>query len=154
MGPTKRVNTSVARLPHMNFLLREQCGRRVPMNAWRLLPVALILIQIGTAKAQDTFAVIGFGSTSCGSWTAARRALNAATAVGYEQWVLGFVASVPEDVALGSFVTSRRTARMDPLKNTDAQVVWGWIDNYCASHPLETVKRAAAAFVETAVATR
>ena len=124
------------------------------MNAWRLLPVGLILIQIGTAKAQDTFAVIGFGSTSCGSWTAARRAVNTATAVGYEQWVLGFVAGVPEGGAFGSFVTSGRTARMDPLKNTDAQVVWGWIDNYCASHPLETVKRAAAELIETAVTTR
>jgi hypothetical protein len=124
------------------------------MNAWRLLPVALILIQIGTAKAQDTFAVIGFGSTSCGSWTAARRAVNTATAVGYEQWVLGFVAGVPEGGVLGSFVTSGRTARMGPLKNTDAQVVWGWIDNYCASHPLETVKRAAAELIETAVTTR
>jgi hypothetical protein len=62
--------------------------------------------------------------------------------MGPEQWVLGFASGVAEGYHLG---TNRKG--FDPLTGIDAQGVWAWIDNYCRTHPLDSVQTAAANFV-------
>src|ERR1022692_423848 len=79
--------------------------------------------------------IIGQGTQSCGTWTAARAAQAAFT---HEQWVLGYLSGV------GFAVVDRG---IDPLVNVDADGVWGWIDNYCQGHPLSPIVAAASAFV-------
>ncbi len=43
---------------------------------------------------------------------------------------------------------------VDPLAETDADAdgVWGWVDNYCASYPTVTLKNAMLVFVTAALA--
>ena len=54
-----------------------------------LLPAALAVLT-GLAYAGDAgvFTIIGQGTASCGTWTSARRDREA---LGYEQWVVGFL---------------------------------------------------------------
>jgi hypothetical protein len=103
-----------------------------------LLPAVLAaVLMTGSAEAQpQTFAIMGLGTASCGSWTAARRS---GQALGYEQWTVGFAAGTAS--ALGP------SKGFDPLRGLDANAVWAWIDNYCRVHPLETVETAAFQFV-------
>jgi hypothetical protein len=101
-----------------------------------LLPtvVAAVLITGPAEAEQESFAVIGFGTASCKSWTADRRS---GQALGSEQWALGFAAGMANGLGPNSGV--------DPLSGVDA--VWAWIDNYCQVHPLETVVNATTEFV-------
>jgi hydrogenase/urease accessory protein HupE len=53
-----------------------------------------------------------------------------------DQWVVGFLSGVgwPQN-------------KYDPLAGMVAGGVWGWVDNYCRAHPIETIGDAALAFV-------
>jgi hypothetical protein len=87
-----------------------------------------------TGRPAEGYSLIGLGVSSCGAWTAARRNQRA---FGYEQWVLGFLSGT--GFAQGQFGN-------DPLNNTDADGVWGWLDIYCLGHPLDNLGVAGAAF--------
>jgi hypothetical protein len=100
--------------------------------------IAAVALLAGSAEA-DT-ALLGLGSSSCGTWTAAR---NGGNAWGYEQWVLGFLTGIgsaaPNIKALGG--------TLDPLRGTDYAGVLAWFDNYCRAHPLVDLGIAGWAFV-------
>jgi hypothetical protein len=105
---------------------------------------AILAISIATAAiaeplppAQDQEGVIAFGigGRSCGNWTQWRqsKSVNAGLST---QWVAGFLSgkntqsdfSNPQD---------------DPLRGADFAGLMAWIDNYCSSHPLESIHAAA-----------
>jgi hypothetical protein len=58
----------------------------------------------------------------------------------YEQWILGFLSGI------GSTGSSYG---LNPLNGiTDANAVWGWMDNYCREHPLDNIAAAGEAFLK------
>ena len=103
----------------------------------RLMRIVLACLVVGSliggrVQAQATgYSAAGLGGLSCGSWTVARRDEIASP---HQQWVLGFLSG------LGS------AGPRDPLQGMDAQGVWAWIDNYCQSHPIDRLTKAAEAF--------
>ena len=60
----------------------------------------------------------GVGAHSCGMWLAARKSGDYYI---YGQWMLGFVSAV------GYF-------DVYDLKDTDAQAMMAWVDNYCSAY--------------------
>ena len=59
------------------------------------------------------------------------------TADVFEGWVGGFLTG-------SNFVLSNSPPNIDIFaRATDAQGLWAWVDNYCQSHPLESVATAA-----------
>jgi len=108
-------------------------NRRALRFRWAALGLSLGIAS--SAGAEDTFWVIGFGMGSCGDWTAARRAPSSWEALARGEWILGYVVGVAEET------------HIDLLRGTDADGVWAWIDNYCATDPLKTQKNAADAFI-------
>jgi len=73
----------------------------------------------------------GPGDKSCGTWTKDRHG-DPAVAGLYDAWLLGFVSGVNTSETLS-------LNHPDILKRTDATGIMGWMDNYCASHPLDSV---------------
>jgi len=96
--------------------------------------VAVLLI-VGltavTSRAMGDAWTYGVGVESCGSWTNARRGNDWFTR---GQWILGFVSA--------SSYHGRR------LVHTDSQAMASWMDQYCASHPLDNLFTASAALVD------
>jgi hypothetical protein len=88
----------------------------------------------GRAPAQQ-YAAVGIGTASCATWAITRRNGDATH---YEQWVAGFYSGA-------DFVGKASSSK--PLPQTDANGVWVWMDNYCQSHPVETIAGAMAEFV-------
>jgi hypothetical protein len=80
-------------------------------------------------SSAEAYTVAGLGNASCGTWAAVRREQRA---VGYEQWVLGFLNGI-------GFKSVTASGGGDPLNGLDADAVWAWVDNYCQSHPLEAI---------------
>jgi hypothetical protein len=109
-------------------------NRTMTRGIWLTSALALVLLT-GPAKAYD---IQGVGNSSCGSWTEARRAPNPNAVVSLMNlsWVSGFLSGI-------GFIHRNGD---DPLKGLDREAVIGWIDNYCATHPLENIGVAAGAF--------
>jgi hypothetical protein len=103
-----------------------------------LLPVALAAGVLLSLPAQaQTYNLIGSGTGSCGTWSADRRQ-PPPVAFQDEQWVLGFLSGI-------GFVGDGGD---NPLNGVDAAAVWGWMDNYCQAHPLESIATAAKNFYQ------
>lgn len=108
--------------------------------AWCLARMLLAtVLMTDVAQAQATVIIMGEGTSSCGTWTAARRDREAYR---HEAWVAGFISGV----ANASITQSSRQA-IDPLRGVDINGVLGWIDNYCHAHPLDLIENAAWAFI-------
>src|ERR1043166_5110403 len=103
----------------------------------RLLLLTTLAVVVFTGAALAEIQIIGGGVDSCGTWTADRR--TRALWIQDGQWVPGFLSGV---------AYAANAQNYDPLESVDAQDVWAWLDNYCRTHPLEHISRAAAAFVE------
>jgi hypothetical protein len=104
-----------------------------------LLTLAIVIAGAVETRARDV-TVLGFGNKSCGSWIEARRSSNA-TANSFEGWVAGFLSGsnsvIASNPALGIDILEKVSAQ------SDAQGLWAWIDNYCQTHPLNSVATAA-----------
>jgi hypothetical protein len=110
------------------------CGLTLAnMRLFLLVLIVFILVRPTNAAGPDgTYAAIGSGGASCGTWTSERRAQQARV---MQQWVLGFLSGIGHAVS-----------GADPLNRTDAQEVWAWIDNYCHTNPIKNVASASEAF--------
>lgn len=104
------------------------------MRRFLLLTTLAVVLFTGSARAE--IQIIGGGIDSCGTWTADRRTRTIWVQDG--QWVLGFLSGIAYAMNAQDY---------DPLETMDAQDVWAWLDNYCQTHPLEHIGRAAATFV-------
>ena len=87
------------------------------------LVMAVLLGANGHVLAEPN-TYLGFGHTTCGSWTDVR-ATKRSPAMQF--WALGFVSSWN---VLGN-------TGNDALKGLDANALWAWLDNHCRSQPLE-----------------
>jgi len=74
------------------------------------------------------------GAKSCGGWTADRQEHGPAE-VGDVAWIDGFVTGI-------NWYNRSQLGRQ-----TDPQGMFGWVDNYCAAHPLDDLSYAAGALV-------
>jgi hypothetical protein len=108
------------------------------------LLLALVLLSSVQAEAEEATAY-GWGATSCGEWTAheANRSkqpiesIKDPTIVGQDQWVLGFLSGY-------NFSSG---ARLDVAKGLSPLGLFGWLDNYCAAHPLDAIGTATIALI-------
>jgi hypothetical protein len=104
------------------------------------LTVAVLTTNFTGAVAQPApipkdITIQGVGAYSCGRWTTSRRD-NIQSRVD-AQWLLGFVSGA---AAYGA-------QALDPAHGLDRDAILVWTDNYCSTHPLETLFDAAVAFV-------
>jgi hypothetical protein len=103
------------------------------------LPLAIALgglfLAPSVAQAADapSYPILGAGNLSCGAWKE-HRSNHDELEASMKSWVLGFITA--ENVWN---VVLRHSAIS---ATTDADGLFGWIDNYCAAHPLETVSAA------------
>src|SRR5215469_7652539 len=98
-----------------------------------IVALATGLGSIGTASAVGPALTAGIGSLSCGTWTRERGQGGTQADIDRE-WILGFVTGVNWDRA------TTPTSRGSLLgKGIDANVWFGFVDNYCLNHPHDTV---------------
>lgn len=82
--------------------------------------------------ARTPYTVYGFGTQSCGRWTQERRSADQyvkLTRAGLESWAMGFI--------------SGAGYAGETMRNSDADAMLAWMDNYCAANPLDYVSTAA-----------
>jgi hypothetical protein len=106
------------------------------MRIWFVILVVGMQLGAGVkvSSATDRMA-FGEGVSSCGAWTQERKR-DTQRAQMQRAWVLGFVSGA--DVYEG----------LEFLRQTDADAILAWVDNYCGSYPLERIYDAAIKLVE------
>lgn len=101
-----------------------------------LMPLSVALFaQLRTTPGE--FQTHAYGLGSCGKWTEARRETGLLDEV-FQSWVYGFVTGAGDMFA----ATTKRT-----LRTTDTAAIRVYVDNYCETHPLDTVAKAAETLV-------
>ena len=93
-----------------------------------------LAIGFAMAKAEEKVTMIGAGNNSCGAWTAAK---SSGKRIEYVGWLLGYATGVNVE----------KGAARDVLKDTDADAIVGWMDNFCANAPLVRIEMAAEALI-------
>jgi len=92
--------------------------------------IIFLIVPVWSVKSSSPYIALGTGANSCGTWTSETR-----TNVGIENksWVLGFLTaynlyglSVSDNIAAG----------------VNSAGLFAWIDNYCATHPLDDITTA------------
>jgi hypothetical protein len=97
------------------------------------LATCLLTLDESSGALSERFAVVGYGTVSCGGWTK-ERAEHSASAYVYEGWVEGYLTGFNQ---YSGIMTNNIT------KGTDIDGISADIDNYCATHPLGTIAQAA-----------
>ncbi|HZK89922.1 MAG TPA: hypothetical protein VFC56_07235 [Stellaceae bacterium] len=92
-----------------------------------------------TAEAANQYVIVGAGSRPCGSWLQVRNQTNPDSAV-LQSWVLGYITSVNANVL---------TVNQDVADGTNPGALFSWIDDYCASHPLDSLARATGGLLDS-----
>src|SRR5215475_5656389 len=106
-----------------------------------IVAVATGLASIGTASAEGPALTAGIGSLSCGTWTRQRTQGGTQADIDRE-WILGFVTGVNWDRA-----TSPDTRGSLLGRGIDVKGWFAFVDNYCQTHPLDTVLKAAISLI-------
>src|SRR5262245_16180541 len=100
-----------------------------------LLALLALVLCAGNVQAGETWMVTGVGQFSCGHWLQNKptrsigpyaSSYNLPAALD-EQWVLGFL----------SAFNYYGNGSGDVHHGTDNEGVYAWIDNYCATHPMD-----------------
>lgn len=94
------------------------------VSARKLLLGLLYLLFASAAPCQDTLSVLG--DRTCGAWTESRKNPDSSDYRTAESWLLGFLSG---QAAMGYILP----------KETHAEAVTRWMDEYCQSHPLESI---------------
>ena len=110
-------------------------------DAW-LAAVLLALLSAVPGRAASEYVILGAGSRPCGSWLQVRTQALPDSAV-LQSWVLGYVTSVNANFL---------NASPDVTQGANPDVLFSWIDNYCAAHPLDSLARAASALLDSFLA--
>jgi hypothetical protein len=101
-----------------------------------LLMAGAMTLALAQTSDQTANITTGFAGTSCLNWTQARANHQSAF---MEYFALGFVS--------GANVARYWDDKIDIMKGTYEAALFGWIDNYCRSNPLESFPHAAAHLV-------
>jgi hypothetical protein len=108
------------------------------LAAWAT-PALCAMLSVAPVHAANQYTILGAGSRPCGSWLQARSEATPESAT-LQSWVLGYVTSVNANLL---------TVSQDVADGTSPDGLFTWIDNYCASHPLDSVARAAGSLVDS-----
>jgi hypothetical protein len=102
----------------------------------RALTAAITVLAMGLVPrpVASEVTIYTLGSVSCGAWTADRKA-GGPQGVADEYWVGGFLSGV-------NWSTGQRFG-----SSVDGAGLYGFVDNYCASHPSRDLSNAAGALV-------
>lgn len=106
------------------------------MRVSALAAVTVAGLLAGGASLPGHYQSMGAGALSCGSWSANRLNPSSVSAVADEEWALGFLSGIGYVGRDGA----------DPLRDIDAEGVWGWLDNYCKANPIEHIGDAVTKF--------
>ena len=88
--------------------------------------------------ASNQYVILGAGSRPCGSWLQLRsQALPDSDVL--QSWLLGYVTSVNANLL---------SVNQDVTGGATPDALYSWIDNYCATHPLDSLARAASAMID------
>ena len=87
--------------------------------------ISAMLIGLILPSVAQTRTSLGFGKVPCGTWTY-ERFKNSNVAWAMQNWALGFLSG------------SNWTSDIDRLQGHDAKALYGWLDNYCRDHPLDS----------------
>jgi hypothetical protein len=100
----------------------------------RALLMIFAIVFCFKAEAKDGRGIVyGSGMQSCGAWT-----YKTDSDVGEQtSWVMGYISAF--NVYQGE---------MNVGAGTDLNGIFGWIDNYCAAHPLDPIIKATDALVD------
>ena len=112
-----------------------------------LLLAALAMAVPAPAHATHTFLNLGFGTTSCGEWTD-KRAMRNDDGIGGVAWLF-------RSAWIQGYLTASQTTFpeiYDQIKETDAEGIAAWVDNYCHARPLDDLEKAADALVNELLA--
>jgi len=95
--------------------------------------VILALVPAAGTAQSNRFTILAEGTTSCGEWIDKRKA-EPDRVLPEAAWVLGYL------TASSAF----RPARIpDFTKGVEGSATDHWVDNYCATHPLDNIQTAA-----------
>jgi hypothetical protein len=94
------------------------------------------------ASQANQYVIFGAGSRPCGSWLQLRSQALPDSAV-LQSWVLGYVTSVNANLL---------SVNQDVTGGASPDVLFTWIDNYCAAHPLDSLARATGAMLDSYLA--
>ena len=96
-----------------------------------LVAIVAVCSCLGSLSARaETYVILGVGSKSCGTWTQVRHGRKNLGVAAYQNWVTGFLTA------------ANKSQTNDILKDADADALWTWVDNYCRTHPLDTISTA------------
>jgi hypothetical protein len=119
---------------------RYRGGKSKPASCLLLLAVIISLVG-GPSNAEQGVLVIGYQTTTCGTWTKERRGASLSRAA-YEGWITGF---------LSGWAIAQKPTR-NPLADLDSEAVLAWTDNYCSAHPLDILSVAGVALMNELLA--
>jgi hypothetical protein len=87
---------------------------------------ATIFIALLFPSASNSQTVLGEGNLSCGRWTQERN-FRGSGAFQLESWILGYMSGLNE----------KGVGQADISRGTDFFGLFGWIDRYCMTNPLD-----------------
>ena len=100
----------------------------------RIFVVAL-LFSVAQPCISST-SITTLGDIDCGSWLDHRAHPDGFAALNDEAYLNGILTGINATATQGGFIT-------DPLsKLKNGNQAWFWVDNYCKSHPLDTISNA------------
>jgi hypothetical protein len=99
----------------------------------------LALALAPSAAAAQNYQVIGPGTVPCGTWTEQRRIGSGALLNVMEAWVEGYISAMNAISAI--------TGHGSGVGVSEADGMYGWIDNYCAAQPLDHLSTATVALL-------
>jgi hypothetical protein len=109
------------------------------VGAIGLLGLGVLLGTALPAASQNvSVRLLGAGTVSCGKWTAARKGdddISKTEAAVYFSWAEGYLTAIQQalpEVNKG-------------VRQTDADGLAGWLDDYCAAHSLDNLAAASQA---------
>jgi hypothetical protein len=104
----------------------------IQQGGQKMLRIILAVFAITIATEARCAIGLGPGNLSCGTWLQERRAGGWPT-LNTQTWVLGFMSAYNFYASEDGNVSS----------GTDVAGLMAWIDQYCSSHPLDNVDKAA-----------
>jgi hypothetical protein len=87
--------------------------------------------------------ILGHGNQSCGSWLQARRS-ESWPALVQQGWLSGYVTAFNNYASRNGNISA----------GTDVDGLFAWVDNYCQSHPLDSLFGAGGALIRDPIGVR
>jgi hypothetical protein len=113
-----------------------------------IITAAIALFLATSARATEPqYLVLGNGAQSCGTWIEDRRTNNDIWRDD-RTWILGYITGINYALA----ITGKKNGVLG--RNDDPTALVAWMDNYCATHPLDTIARAAVVLVDQLIIRR